>query len=103
VSDGDGKKHTGQGTTEGQTPVIEYPTVYAFKVMGLQSEGFYDYVRLLFGRILGMEVARDSISEQASSKGKYLSLTVSVYLTSEEQRRGIYEALRKEERIVYYL
>lgn len=84
-------------------PLIEYPTVYAFKVMGLQEHGFREYVRVLFGRILGTEISPDSVSEQPSSRNKYLSVTVSVYLISEEQRRRVYEHLHKERRVLYYL
>lgn len=84
-------------------PLIEYPTVYAFKVMGKLEHGFKEYVRQLFGRLMGSEVSLDSISENVSNKNTYVSLTVSVYLLSEEQRKTIYAQLHKEKRIVYYL
>lgn len=84
-------------------PLIEYPTVYTFKVMGKQEHGFKEYVRQLFRRMLGHDVSNDSISEQPSSKGTYISVTVSVYLLSEEQRRAIYQTLHKEKRVLYYL
>lgn len=102
MSDGDEKKGAGPGE-DAQAPVIEYPTIYPFKVMGRQDEDFFEFVRHLFGRLIGTEVARDSMTEQPSSKGKYVSVTVSVFLTSEEQRRQIYTALKAETRIVYYL
>ncbi|NTX08002.1 DUF493 domain-containing protein [Myxococcus sp. CA051A] len=84
-------------------PLIEYPAVYTFKVMGLQGPGFAEHVRDLFRKMMGSEISPDSIHEQPSSKGKYLSLSVSVYLLSEEQRRSIYEQLKKDPRVVYYL
>ena len=84
-------------------PLVEYPTVYAFKVMGKQEHGFREFARSLFHRALGQEVPLDSISEQPSSQGKYVSLTISVYLLSEEQRIRVYELLHKEKRILYYL
>lgn len=93
-----------EGQPEGEKkPLIEYPTVYAFKVMGLQEHGFREYVRVLFGRILGTEISPDSVSELPSKGNKYLSVTVSVYLISEEQRRRVYEHLHKERRVLYYL
>jgi uncharacterized protein len=89
---------------EQQPPVrIEYPTVYAFKVMGRQEHGFTEYVRQLFKRLLGTDISQDSISEQPSRQGKYVSVTVSVYLLSEEQRQMIYGSLHKERRVLYYL
>jgi putative lipoic acid-binding regulatory protein len=93
---------TSDGTNE-KKPVIDYPTVYTFKVMGLQEHGFREYVRQLFKRLMGTEISQDSMSEQPSSRGKYLSVSVSVYLLSEDQRKHIYGHLHKEKRIVYYL
>ena len=84
-------------------PLIEYPTVYHFKVMGRREHAFGEYVRRLFTRLMGAEVSRDSISEQLSRQGKYVSLTVTVYLLSEEHRQTIYVALHKEKRILYYM
>jgi uncharacterized protein len=85
-------------------PLITYPTEYAFKVMGRQEHGFKEYVRQLFSRLMGTEVSLDSISEQPSRQGNYLSVTVTVVLLSEEQRQTIYGALHKEKRrILYYL
>jgi putative lipoic acid-binding regulatory protein len=94
-----------QGTGDGQEnkPLIEYPTVYTFKVMGRQAPDFTDYVRDLFRGLMGSEISPDSIREQPSSKGTYVSLSVSVYLLSEEHRRSIYTRLRQEQRVVYYL
>ncbi len=85
-------------------PLISYPTEYAFKVMGKQENGFKEFVRQLFSRLMGSEVSPDSISEQPSRQGKYVSVTVTVVLLSEEQRQTIYAALHKEKRrILYYL
>ncbi|WP_257460891.1 HP0495 family protein [Archangium lipolyticum] len=103
---GDGK---GDGATQGSgdgqenKPLIDYPTVYTFKVMGRQAPDFADYVRGLFRALMGTEISPDSIREQPSSKGTYVSLSVSVYLLSEEHRRSIYARLRQEQRVVYYL
>lgn len=88
---------------EEKKPLIEYPAVYTFKVMGKQAHGFSDYVRELFRRLMGTEISPDSIHEQPSSKGKYVSVSVSVYLLSEEHRRAIYAELHKDERVIYYL
>ena len=84
-------------------PLIEYPTVYAFKVMGKLEHGFAEYIRQKFSRLMGAEVSRDSIAENVSKQGHYVSLTVSVYLLSEEQRLKIYAEIHTDKRIVYYL
>lgn len=87
---------------------IEYPTIYAFKVMGKQEHGFRLYVKELFSRLLGHEVHDSQITEQPSKGARYVSVTVSVELHSEEQRRTIYSALYAEStgpdaRVKYYL
>ena len=84
-------------------PLISYPTDYAFKVIGKLEHGFREYVRLLFKRLMGTDVSPDSIAELPSRQGRYISLTVTVYLLSEEQRQTIYGQLHKEKRILYYL
>jgi len=91
------------GQAEENKPLIEYPSIYTFKVMGLQEHGFVEYVRTLFKRLMGTDISQDSIHEQPSTKGKYVSVSVSVYLLSEEQRRAIYAQLHQEKRVVYYL
>ena len=91
------------GPEGARRPLIDYPTVYEFKVMGKQEHGFKEFVRVLFSRLMGSEISMDSISEQPSKMNRYLSVNVSVYLLSEDQRRTIYEALHKERRIIYYL
>lgn len=88
---------------EEKKPLIEYPAVYTFKVMGLKEDNFAEYVRTLFKRLMGTEVSPDSLREQPSSKGKYVSVSVSVYLLSEEHRRSIYAQLHQEKRVIYYL
>ncbi|REG37211.1 hypothetical protein ATI61_101191 [Archangium gephyra] len=101
---GDGATQGTQGDGEEKKPLIEYPTVYTFKVMGRQEPGgFVQYVRELFRTLMGTEISPDSIREQPSSKGTYVSVSVSVYLLSEEHRRSIYARLRQEPRVVYYL
>jgi putative lipoic acid-binding regulatory protein len=84
-------------------PLVEYPTVYAFKVMGRLEHGFAEFIRQLFIGLMHADVSPDSIAENVSKQGHYVSLTVSVYLLSEEQRQTIYAALHKEKRILYYL
>lgn len=86
-----------------EKPLIEYPTVYAFKVMGKLEHGFAEYIRQKFSRLMGAEISNDAIAENVSKQGHYVSLTVSVYLLSEEMRLTIYAELHTDKRIVYYL
>lgn len=93
-----------QATPEGaQKPLIEYPTDYTFKVMGKQENGFKEHVRHLFKRAMGTELPVEAFVDQPSKQGTYLSVSVTVYLLSEEQRRTIYELLHKDRLVRYYL
>ena len=82
--------------------LIEYPTHYTFKAMGLAGPGFRELVRGIVAAVVG-ELEHGAITERPSSAGKYLSLSVHVYLQSEDQRRAVYEAFHKEKAIVWYV
>ena len=85
-------------------PLIEYPTAYTFKVMGKQEHGFREYVRRLFHRLMGAgDLPGLRSASSPRSRGKYLSVSVTVVLLSEEQRRHVYTELHKERRVLYYL
>ena len=84
-------------------PLVEYPTTYCFKVMGIRGPDFTDHIRQLFKLALAVESSDQAITELPSRQGKYVSLSVSVLLTSEEQRRAIYGSLHKDARVVYYM
>jgi putative lipoic acid-binding regulatory protein len=83
-------------------PFIDYPLVYVFKVMGLAGDGFETHARALVTRAAGTEDGL-SVSVRESAGGKYQSVSVSVRLESERQRRAVYEALHGDPRVVYYL
>jgi uncharacterized protein len=100
---GDPRKPGTAPEIEEKKLTVEYPTDYTYKVMGVQAGDFRDYVRALFERLMGGPVSEAALSEQPSSKGKYLSINVTVHLLSEEQRRAIYAELHRDPRVVYYL
>jgi putative lipoic acid-binding regulatory protein len=89
---------------EGQppAPLIEYPVDYTFKIMGLAADDFAEHARRLVAAIVG-DAPAERVAVRASSEGKYHSVSVSVTLVSEDQRRGVYEALHADARVVYYL
>lgn len=81
--------------------LIEYPTYYTFKAMGLAGQ-VRDRVVALVASVLG-PVEEASVSVRASSGGKYESITVHVYLRSEDERRRVYTAFHGEKSIVWYV
>lgn len=87
-------------------PLVEYPTVYAFKVMGVRRDGFHAYVRELFARLYGSPVEDHHVTENVSKGGNFVSLTVSLRLETEAQRLAIYAGIHAEkqaQRLVFYL
>lgn len=81
---------------------LDYPLEYAFKIMGLAGDDFAEHARRIVERIVGAAPA-DGVVVRASAQGKYHSVTVKTRLTSEDQRRAVYQALHDDERVVYYL
>lgn len=90
---------------EGQqpvTPVLDYPLDYTFKIMGFAADDFPEHARRLVAGVVG-EAPAERVTVRSSSGGKYHSVSVAVTLVSEDQRRGVYEALHADGRVVYYL
>jgi putative lipoic acid-binding regulatory protein len=83
-----------------QAPLIEFPTFYTFKAMGLAGT-VRDRVLQLVAEVLG-EVDPKATTVRPSSAGKYESVSVHVYLKSEDERRRIYESFHREKAIVWY-
>jgi uncharacterized protein len=83
-------------------PLIDYPTDYPFKVIGGSADDFELHVRTVMGQA-APGVALGEATVRPSSGGKYLSVTLDARLESEEQRRAIYEALKADSRVVYFL
>ena len=83
-------------------PIIEYPLLYPFKVMGY-THGLRAHVKALFEATLSVELREEDVQEVASRTGKYTSLTVQVWLENEEQRHRMYAVLHADVRVTYYL
>jgi uncharacterized protein len=89
--------------TPANAPLLKYPCFYTFKAIGRSGgEPLCEHVRGLVSGVLGY-VSPDSCSIRESGKGNYQSISVLVHLQSEEQRRGVYEAFWKDDRVVFYL
>lgn len=75
-----------------QDSLIEYPSLFPIKVIGVQTEGFVHAIT---------EVAKQfdpffdasTLELRPSSAGKYLGITITITATSREQLDGLYMAL----------
>ena len=90
------------GKPNAAAPLLEYPLDYVFKVMGLSADDFPEHARRLVARVVG-DAPAERVTVRASAGGKYQSVSVTVTLVSEEQRRAVYQALHDDGRVVYYL
>jgi uncharacterized protein len=72
--------------------LIEYPSAFPIKVMGVQSEGFVDAV-VAVARHFDPGFDAGTVEIRPSRGGKYLGVTVTVTATSREQLDDLYRTL----------
>jgi uncharacterized protein len=72
--------------------LIEYPSAFPIKVMGVHAEGFTEAVVAVARQFdPGFDAA--TIEARPSKAGKYLGLTITVTATSREQLDELYRTL----------
>ena len=72
--------------------LIEYPSAFPIKVMGLQVEGFEDAM-VAVARQFDDAFDMATLERRPSKAGKYLGLTLTVTATSREQLDELYRTL----------
>lgn len=75
-----------------QETLIEFPCDFPIKVMGETRDGFAQTIIDVI-RVHDNAFDATKVEMRASSAGKYLSLTCTVYVTSKPQLDDIYRAL----------
>lgn len=73
-------------------PLIDFPLTFPIKVLGETHDHFSATIVELLQTLVPTFTA-EHVEMRASSAGKYLSLTCSVYVTSQEQLDDIYRLL----------
>jgi len=82
--------------------LIEYPSAFPIKVMGVHAEDFVEaVVSIVVEHDPGFDTA--TIERRPSSSGNYLGLTVTVTATSREQLDNIYRKLTGHPLVKYVL
>ncbi|MEO1866552.1 MAG: DUF493 domain-containing protein [Methylococcales bacterium] len=74
------------------TSLLEFPCIFAIKVMGLSSPELETTVLALIQEHV-TTLDNDAIKSRPSKKGKYTALTVTINATSQKQLDAIYQAL----------
>lgn len=72
--------------------LIEYPSQFPIKVMGLQTEHFVHTIAQI-ARQFDPFFDAQTVELRPSSNGKYLGVTITVTATSREQLDDLYRAL----------
>ena len=81
---------------------LEFPCDFQIKAMGLDDGGFHEVVLTIIRRHCD-SVNEDSVRTRASSKGKYVSVTVVIQASSREQLDAIYDDLTAHEKVLMRL
>lgn len=89
-------------TTEKQLPEIQYPALYVFRVICKRGEEMSERIRQLVSTVMG-PIAEEAITTRPSRGDTYLAVHVTCLLTSEEQRQGVYNALKSDSNVVLSL
>ena len=82
--------------------LLEFPCKFPIKVMGRDAEGFRRTAIALVERYTGA-IPEEAITESASSKGNFVSITVTINAESQEQLDNIYRALSSHDDILVAL
>ncbi len=93
----------GAGPNKPPPVKIDYPVYYTFKALGLAGAVREKMVGLIRSVLGPDSVPDDAVTQRPSSAGKYESISIHVYLRSEDERRKIYEAFHAEKSFVWYL
>lgn len=80
------------GTPAPQASLIEYPSAFPVKVMGLNVDGFAEAMGQLAGRF-DPDFDPASIELRPSKGNKYLGVTLNITATSREQLDELYRTL----------
>jgi len=72
--------------------LIDYPSAFPIKVMGVQAEGFEEAM-VAVARQFDAAFDTRTIERRPSKAGNYLGLTLTITATSREQLDDLYRAL----------
>ncbi len=82
--------------------LLEFPCDFPIKMMGRDRPEFRDAAFEVIERHAG-PVADDAVRESSSRQGRFLSITVTIRATSQQQLDDIYRELSSHEQILVAL
>lgn len=85
-----------------QESALEFPCRFPIKAMGLDESEFEAHVLQIISPHVD-DIAPEDVVVRTSSKGKFLSVTVTIDAQSQEHLDRVYRNLTSSERILYVL
>ena len=82
--------------------LLEFPCRFPIKVMGQDMSEFHPDVLAIITKHAG-EISEDDVHTQPSSKGSFVSLTVTITVENRQQLDDIYSALQANEQVMMVL
>lgn len=82
--------------------LLEFPCRFPIKMMGRDREAFHRAALELVESYAGA-IPEEDVSTSSSSKGNFVSITVTIEAVSQEQLDNIYQALTDHEEILVAL
>lgn len=81
-------------------PLIEFPCDFVIKIMGLADESFQTKMVSLI-QAHSAQFSADNIAHRYSANGKYISLSCTIWVSSQAQLDDIYRALSQHPLVKY--
>ena len=89
------------GKKQSLEDMLEFPVDHGFKIIGLSDKLIIESVVKKIEKITGKPVNQGLITQNKSSKGKYSSYTVRVFVETAELLKDIYKMLEEDKTIAY--
>ncbi|XP_071706883.1 uncharacterized protein [Rutidosis leptorrhynchoides] len=84
--------------------VNTYPTVRGFTAIGTGGDDFVQAMVVAVESVLQYPIPQGQVKQKMSSGGKYVSVNIGpIQVVSSEQVQAVYNAMRRDERMKYFL
>ncbi|KAL3835699.1 hypothetical protein ACJIZ3_010435 [Penstemon smallii] len=84
--------------------VNSYPTVRGFTAIGTGGDDFVEAMVVAVESVLQQPIPHGQVKQKISSGGKYVSVNIGpVQVVSSEQVQAVYNAMRRDDRMKYFL
>ncbi|CAI8598076.1 unnamed protein product [Vicia faba] len=84
--------------------VNSYPTVRGFTAIGTGGDDFVQAMIVAVESVIQQPIPQGSVKHKLSARGKYVSVNIGpVQVVSSEQVQAVYNAMRRDDRMKYFL